>query len=225
MTKLFISFICLFWCGLAIAQNKFDSLKFSFHIHPQFLLINGIKADVEYKLFPNLHIYAGGQHYSGLTNRNGNKSVTDVSATTTYDQTKRANDEINGSGFNIGAKYYFINTSREHFFAGSEFSYNQYNFKLNDYGYFPYQDDGLTFYEFRLGQYAAQGNQSTGSFYLGVTGNEGRFVVNLWVGASYIYTNTDSKLKELREFNKLYWDYAYKGIAPLLGFKVGFLLF
>lgn len=223
MGKKLTSLLLFFICGTAFSQTKFDSLKFSINIHPQFLLISGIKADIEYKLLKNFHVFGGGQFYTGLTNRNGDKTIKADNGTTS-DQTKRANDEIAGNGFHLGGKYYFVHTTKEHFYVGAEYSYVKYNFKINDYGYFPYQDDGLTFYEYRLGKYDIDGSQSTSSLYFGATGNEGRFIVNAWFGVSLVNAKTDNKLKEFRNFDKLYWDFAYNGLSPLIGFKIGFLI-
>lgn len=219
--KLIITF-CLIQFSVLAQRN--DSLGFSINIVPQYAFINGIKADVEYKLMEDIHIYGGGQYYTGLVNSDGNESVS-KSGSSTADQSKRSNDKINGSGYHFGAKYYFLHSGIEAYYLGAEATYNTYDFKLNDYSYFPYMDDGLQFYEYRLGEINAKSTQMAYSLNAGMTQNYGRFILNVWAGLAFTQATTSDNFHTYRKNDTYYWGYAFNGLSPNIGLKVGLLLF
>lgn len=225
MKKSFVCFIVLLFClNFLSANQQFDSSLFSINIHPQFLFLNGIKSDLEYKFKSNFNVFGGFQYYTGKTNISGEKSKKNTNGSTA-DQTKRANDQIEGLGFNIGAKYYISdNNNFNKFYLGVEISQTEYTYQLNDYDYFAYVDDGLTFYEYKLGEIEAKSKQVISSFFVGQTLEKGRFLVNGWIGISYINSTSSQNLNTLRNYNEYLWDYNYKGFSPLLGFKIGYSL-
>lgn len=214
--------IC-FWQFGAMAQSN-DSLRLSFNFVPQYAFINGLKADVEYKLMTEVHVYLGGQYYTGLVNSNGSESVS-KSAVSSADQSQRANDKIEGGGYHMGIKYYFTESGLENYYIGAEYSYTAYDFKFNDYSYFPYIDDGLQFYEYRLGEIAAKSSQSTYGVSLGVMQQYKRFVFNAWAGINFTQANTSDNFHNYRKYNTYFWGYAYQGWGTNIGLKVGVLLF
>jgi hypothetical protein len=224
MMKKYLAIVAFLIIHSVCAQNSFDSSKLSFNIQPLYLTINGLKADFEYSLNSKIHIFVGGQYYTGLVNQGGGKSK-ENSIGSTADQSKRNNDEINGKGFNVGVKYYFETETDNHLFIGGELQYNRFDFALNDYGYFSFIDDGITFYEYRIGKFDANCTQATGSLYLGQTFTVGKFTLNGWIGSSYTNTEASTNLNNLRNYDKLFWDYSFKGFSPLLGFKLGYFLF
>lgn len=221
--KKYLAIVSFLIINSVCAQNSLDSSKMSFNIQPLYLAINGLKADFEFSLNSKIHIYVGGQYFTGLINQGGGKSK-DISKGSTADQSKRSNDEINGKGFNVGAKYYFQTQSDNNLFIGGELQYNKFDFVLNDYGYFSFLDDGVTFYEYRIGKFDANCIQTTGSLYLGQTFTKGKFVFNGWIGGSYTKAESSNNLNNLRNYNKLFWDYSFNGFSPILGFKLGYFI-
>ena len=221
--KKYLAIVSFLIINSVCAQNSLDSSKLSFNIQPLYLAINGLKVDFEYSLNSKMHIFAGGQYYTGLVNQGGGKSK-ENSIGSTADQGKRSNDEINGKGFNVGAKYYFKTQTDNNLFIGGELQYNKFDFVLNDYGYFPFIDDGITFYEYRIGKFDANCVQTIGSLYLGQTFTKGKFVFNGWIGGSYTKAVASNNLNNLRNYNKLFWDYSLNGFSPLLGFKLGYFI-
>ncbi len=221
--KKYLAIVSFLIINSVCAQNSLDSSKLSINIQPLYLAINGLKVDFEYSLNSKMHIFAGGQYYTGLVNQGGGKSK-ENSIGSTADQGKRSNDEINGKGFNVGTKYYFKTQTDNNLFIGGELQYNKFDFVLNDYGYFPFIDDGITFYEYRMGKFDANCVQTTGSLYLGQTFTKGKFVFNGWIGSSYTKAVASNNLNNLRNYNKLFWDYSLNGFSPLLGFKLGYFI-
>ncbi len=209
---------------LSLFGQTNDSLSFSINVVPQYLFINGIKADIEYKLTNEIHLYGGGQFYTGLVNSSGSESVS-KSSSSSADQSKRSNDKINGNGYHVGAKYYFKHSEFEDFYVGCEASYNSYDFKLNDYSYFPYMDDGLQFYEYRLGEIGAKSSQMSYSANVGITQKYGRFLFNVWAGVAYTQATTSDNFHTYRKNDTYYWSYAFSGWSPNAGIKVGMILF
>lgn len=217
-----LSLICLM--KISLLAQKIVSFSMSINIVPQYVFINGIKGDVEFNISNDIHLYGGGQFYTGLVNSSGNESVS-KSSTSTADQSKRSNDKINGNGYHVGAKYYFIHSEFEDFYIGCEASYNSYDFKLNDYSYFPYIDDGLQFYEYRLGEIIAKSSQMAYSSSVGITQKYGRFVFNAWAGVAFTQATTSDNFHTYRKSDTYYWGYAYNGWSPNAGIKVGMILF
>ena len=209
---------------ISVLAQKNDSLSFSINVVPQYVFINGIKADIEFKVTDNIHIYGGGQYYTGLVNSDGSQSVS-KSTSNTVDQSKRSNDKINGNGYHLGTKYYFSHNQLEDYYIGVEAIYNTYDFKLNDYSYFPYVDDGLQFYEYRLGEINAKSTQMTYCVNAGMTKGYGRFLVNVWAGLAYTQASTSENFHTFRKSDIYYWGYAFDGWSPNVGLKVGLLLF
>jgi hypothetical protein len=209
---------------VSVWAQRNDSFSLSINIVPQYVFINGIKADIECKITDDIHLYGGGQFYTGLVNSDGSESVS-KSGMSTADQSKRSNDNINGNGYHFGAKYYFTRSGIESYYIGAEATYNTYDFKLNDYSYFPYIDDGLQFYEYRLGEINAKSTQMACSVNAGMTQNYGRFVFNVWAGLAFTQAKTSDNFHTFRKNDTFFWGYAFDGWSPNVGLKAGFLLF
>jgi hypothetical protein len=212
-------------CFLNLYSQKSDSLRLSINIVPQYLIINGIRSDFEYKLNQKTNVFAGMQYYDGTANQNGAESADIPKSNTTADLSKRNNDKVNGLGWNAGAKYYFQQSPTENYYIGVEAIYNNYNFKLKDYDYFPYVDDGLTFYEYRLGDIDANVSQMAYNVTSGITVTKKRLVLNAWLGVGYTQRKTSESFTKYRKYDGNAWNYAYQYWTPQCGFKIGFLLF
>lgn len=222
MKNKFLTLFCII--QISVMAQKKDSLFLSINVVPQYVFINGIKADIEYKVSDDIHIYGGGQYYAGLVNSDGSQSVS-KSTSSTVDQSKRTNDNIIGNGYHFGAKYYFLHNELKDYYVGIEATYNTYDFKLNDYSYFPYTDDGLQFYEYRLGEISAKSSQMTYSTSVGITQKYRRVLLNFWAGLAYIQASTSENFHLYRKYDTFYWSYAFSGWSPNVGLKVGCLLF
>jgi hypothetical protein len=202
--------------------QKNDSLGLSFNIIPQYLIISGIRGDLEYKLTNKINVFVGMQYYSGTINTAGSETK-DLNAT--IDQSKRANDKLKGNGWNTGIKYYYSKDNNYNYYIGADLTYNKFNIIIKDYDYFPFVDDGLTFYEYRLGDIETDSKQFGYNVNVGATSSFKRFVINGWIGVGYTETQLSKNFNKYRKFNSYYGQYAYQGFAPYLGFKIGYFLF
>lgn len=221
--KIFFIVFCSF--TLVSSAQKNDSLKLSINITPQYLFIAGIRADLEYKLTNKINVFAGMQYYTGTINTSGNESR-DINATSSnVDQSKRANDNLEGNGWNTGIKYYFLEDQEYNYYLGADLTYNKFNITIKEYDYFPYVEDGLTFYEYRLGNIETDSKQFGYYITAGATTTIKRFVANGWIGFGYTETALSKDFNKFRKYNSFFGQYAYQGYAPYLGFKIGYLLF
>jgi len=208
----------------SVAQNN-DSLGLSINIIPQYLFISGIRADLEYKLTNKINVFAGMQYYTGTINTSGNETTDANTTSSNIDQSKRANDKLEGNGWNTGIKYYFLEDNEYNYYLGADLTYNKFNITIKEYDYFPYIDDGLTFYEYRLGDIETDSKQFGYHVCAGATKTIKRLVVNGWFGIGYTETQLSKDFNKYRKYNSFSGQYAYQGFAPYLGFKLGFLLF
>lgn len=209
---------------ISSAQNN-DSLKLSINIVPQYLIISGIRADLEYKLTSKISAFGGIQYYSGTINTSGNETRSGNAMSSNVDQNKRANDKLEGSGWNTGIKYYFLKEKDYNYYIGADLTYNKFKITIKEFGYFPYVNDGLTFYEYRLGNIETDSKQVGYNICVGATTTFKKFVANGWVGLGYTDTQLSQDFNKYRKYNSYLGQYAYQGLAPYLGFKIGFLLF
>jgi hypothetical protein len=209
---------------ISTAQNN-DSRRLSINIVPQYLIIAGIRTDVEYMLTDKVNIFAGMQYYSGTINTSGIETREANATSSNVDQSKRANDKLEGNGWNAGIKYYFLKEQAYNYYLGADFIHNKFDISIKEYGYFPYVDDGLTFYEYRLGNIETDSKQYGYNVSAGLTTTHKKFVVNGWVGFGYTETQLSKDFNKFRKYNSYSGQYAYQGFAPYLGFKIGYLLF
>lgn len=210
---------------LIASAQKNDSLSFSINIVPQYLIIGGIRADLEFKLTDKISAFGGIQYYSGTVNTSGSETRTVNATSSNVDQSKRANDKLEGNGWNAGMKYYFKKDKDYNYYLGADFTYNKFDLTIKEYDYFPYVQDGLTFYEYRLGDIYTDSKQVGYHLSAGATTTYKRFVANGWIGIGYVETQLSKDFNKYRKYNTFSGQYAYQGLMPYFGLKLGFLLF
>lgn len=231
MKRLSLFVISLILCFNAMAQKADSSYSFSIRMSPQYLLINGFRADIEKTFKHTLGIYVAYQYYNGLTNKSGgrNKPLPNI------DQSNddiRNNDELDGYGMNAGARVYLNHISRMVdneeeliFFAGADVVYQKINVKFADYDYYPFYQNGLEYYSYDIFEKHETIEQKGINSYLGFQKREGRYHVDFLFGLAYRDATIPPGLEKFRKYNRHSWDYGYSQFGAYCLMSFGVFLF
>ncbi|MDP1726031.1 MAG: hypothetical protein Q8M15_04555 [Bacteroidota bacterium] len=230
--KLFSLFVCsLLLCLNARAQKADSNYSFSIRICPQYLLINGFRADFEKSFKHTLGVYIAGQYYSGLTNKSGGRN----SRLPNIDQSNddmRNNDQLDGYGLNAGARVYLNRLSRlvDHdeeliFFTGADVMYQKINVQFNDYDYYPFYQNGLQYYSYDIFEKHETIEQKGINSFLGFQKREGRYHFEVLLGMAYRDATIPPDLEKFRNYKRHSWDYGYSQFGAYCLMSFGMFLF
>ncbi|MDR3219872.1 MAG: hypothetical protein LBU22_13025 [Dysgonamonadaceae bacterium] len=124
--------------------------------------------------------------------------------------------KLQGIGVGGSYKYYFSPL----FFINPGVSYTFYKVKYSDTDFYPYQEDGLTYYSFERRQLSQIFNKFNLSFYIGGrTPFKRSFFVEYFVGAGQSFSSYKSGKKT---FDDTMFGFGYTGLYLTTGVKLGF---
>ena len=228
--KLFIISLLCFLCSLAClhAQTTDDkTAQYAISFEPNHLLNGGLRLNLETKIrsndwlelnmtgyyLPHRDIqssyYYGYYDYYGWGNRNA------------YSISNADFETISGlSGLGVGATYKHYFPRR--FLIHTALSYYRYNVEYSGSDYYPYTEDGLTFYDYRWGSDHQTFQKLALHFAVGVRSTlERTLFAEPYAGMGFAYSFYD---ENKCNFNKTMFGYGYRGFYLTAGVKLGFNL-
>jgi len=121
-----------------------------------------------------------------------------------------------GLGIGITYKSFFHRNLRVY----PAFSYNWYNVEYAGYDYYSYNEDGLTFYDYKWADTKQSFHKLAAHVSLGVRSSlERSFFVEPYFGMGYAYSFYD---KNKRHYNETMFGFGHRGLFLTAGIKLGF---
>ncbi|MFN4083323.1 MAG: hypothetical protein ACK4K9_06790 [Bacteroidia bacterium] len=230
-TKAFIYFIFLFYLNsLVIAQNETKPYNAGLFFYPQFLLQNGIKAEVTSTGITGLGLITSFTLYNGITNTNGQYNVNQLTSTVLLNNPLRNKDKFKGFGFSIGSTIILGTNYQEETYLrhsiGFELGNTDLIFNYYEFDYTNVIRDGLNYVEYDLFKHKGKINQTGLSlFYLLDTRYE-NLLINTKIGIGYKYASISNNLKKHRNYSNLdnLINFGYTGLFPVLQVSLGYML-
>lgn len=191
-----------------IPENR--KANYTITVQPLYLFNGGLGLDIEKKIKHNKWIqlsisgYYLGERDSGYSWGTSNSDGDDFTAL---------------KGFGVGAGYKsFFNNSLFYYKAGMSYTY--YNVSYLGGEFYPFEENGLTFWEFEYKTQKEQYNKLNGNICLGLQTApvKGRFVLDFYAGVAYSYSFYGDKNAPFTE--KVY-EFGYRGFQPIGGIKLG----
>ena len=219
---LILLFLCyLFPSGRMQAQPEEERMpQYAISLEPMHLLNGGLGLNLEKKIRPDHWVEL---NLEGYYLPHGEEiHVEDFLFWSWYEggyTTLNTNfDRISGlSGLGIGTthKYYFF----QRYMVNTAFSYNWYNVEYAAYNFYPYMEDGLTFYDYKW----ANTHQAFHKLRLHVAiGVRSKFkhaiFMETYLGLGYAYSFYN---QDKRAFNDTMFGYGYRGFYSTVGIKLG----
>ena len=214
---------CLFSSSRLQAQTTEEkSAQSAISIEPHYLMNGGLGLNLETKICPNhwIELNLTGFHLS-----HSDRKFSDYYFWSWYGGGHAIPnsdfDYISGlSGLGIGAtyKYYFFRNFR----VNTALSYNWYNVGYEGYEFYPYTEDGLTFYDYKWANIHQPFHKLRLHVALGVRSTFERvFFAEPYVGIGYTYSFYD---ENKRAYDETVFGYGHRGLYVLAGIKLGFNL-
>ncbi len=230
MKKLIYSFLLSLIAISATAQD--DSTisvtpKFSFGFSPLAMLLGKARFDFETGFKQNRNpillsvspiIYSGSTAMYRDTRSNGPDN----------ERIYNSNDEVSGTGVELQLKITKVVDPRELFmvFAGVGMGYHNINLKFQDYTWNQYQEEGLTYYQYTLGDQSEKIQRFDIFANLGLRTYINRFFYfEASAGFSSQNPTITSSLYQTRRHDNGAIDYGYSGINVRGNIAIGFSLF
>lgn len=142
----------------------------------------------------------------------------------------RAGDEAHGQALDLGGRYYLKTQPGDGdglagVYVGLKAEYQRLRplYRIEMWGEDP-GPDGLSYYTYRPRSFTETINRAGGGVQLGYQARlvHPRLRIDVWVSASYLRSR--SSAGEATRYNSGRFDYAYSGLAPLLGLSVGYVV-
>jgi len=208
MKKNLLMFLCLFACCLVNAQRK-NTVA----LQPLYVFNGGLRLDVERQLASPSHWLQLSISGYYLPNQDD-----------FYESWITSNSDfeefnlLKGIGAGLAYKYFFYSNL---LYSMPAISYNYYEVGYNGYGYFPYMEDGLTKYEYRLKDSNQYFNKLNGSLSAGFqTPLTRAFFFDCYLGIGYSYS---SYKKDRIVFNKdNIFGFERRGLTVTTVIRLGF---
>lgn len=216
INKLIIALILLLsFASTTNAQDKkTDSIAkkmgISLTVQPFFFAVAAGKLDLE--LQPLNHKFAyivTGEFYDG-----------EVQDGELFDFKDNAWDKISGFGIGLMQKYKFKEKRSSPYVAYGA-TYRNQKIAIETEGFYPYQENGLTYYDYGPIEKSLKINSLLIGGTMGYQKISGSFVFDIYAGLGYKTPLGKNNLEGYREYDKDITVYAYKGFGMLLGFKIG----
>lgn len=214
---------CLFPSGRLQAQTTEEkTAQYAISFEPNHLLNGGLRLNLEKKIRANDWMELNMTGYY-LPNRSI-QSNHDYSWWWNGDDYSTSNADfgyISGlSGLGIGGtyKHYFFFP----FSINTALSYNWYNVEYMGYDFYPYTEDGLTFYDSKWANVHQPFHKLAMHVALGIRSSVERpFFVECYAGLGGAYSFYD---ENKRNYNQTMFGYGYRGFYLTMGVKLGFNL-
>lgn len=188
--------------------------KYTISVHPSYLFSNGLRFDFEKQLgSPNkwLQVTATGYYASDYDSDDGYDDGW-INFNTSFDTPIQA---LKGAGLGVAYKEFFTKKKTLYYSAG--LYYTHYDVKIKEYGYYPFTENGLTFYEGLTKNIDIDYDKINANIVVGVQTSpaQGLFC-DFFVGAGYAYSFYNKPY-----LNKNQFEYGYRGLQIVGGFRMG----
>jgi hypothetical protein len=130
-------------------------------------------------------------------------------------------DKIRGAGIGISQKYKFRD-KRSSPYVAYGLTYRYQEITIDTEGFYPYQEDGLSYYGFGPGKKNLIISSGLANAVLGYQKVAGDFLIDVYFGLGYKAQLNDTDFGGLRNYKRYQYSPAYKGPAMQVGFKIGF---
>jgi hypothetical protein len=194
--------------------------RYAVSVEPFYLFNGGLRLNVEKRLTPKewLELNITGYHLPHSDIREDNFlwwSYEEGGHVTSNSDFTRFSG-LNGFGIGGTYKYYFHSTC----FVSTNASYSYYDVEYPDWDYYPYKEDGLTFYEYELNSKHQNFNKLSGNVCIGVRSFfRHTFVLEFYGGVGYAYSFYNENKKS---YDETVFGFGRRGFHPVFGMKVGF---
>lgn len=189
--------------------------RYTFSAQPLYLFSGGMRLDMEKRLSSPAHWLQIGisglilpktdDHYSSWENLylDGDEEV----------------QRMSGVGLEVGYKYLFPRNPC--FYASGSLTYNYFNIDYMANEYLRFQEDGLTYYEYKRHEVSQHINRVGVNLCLGVmTKPSTRVLVDGFIGIGYRHGIPQHSGRE--DFNSHIFSLGYRGVTFTTGMRIGF---
>jgi len=220
-----VTLVSLNLCAQEIEPAR-QQPKFSFGFAPLSLLFNKTRFELETgvgKKSPVM-ISVSPIFYSGTTQMYSNtRHIKPDNSEADY-----SSDLVSGMGGEMGIKFMKVLDPfhLSMIYYGFGVGYHKINLSYQDYDFQPYQEDGLTYYNYQLGD-VREDIQRTNVFGLlgGRTYAGNRIYFDLSIGLGYQKSNIKSSAFQPRDHESSIFGFGYTGFCYKAVLSVGFSLF
>lgn len=211
--------------GVAQEKSTNDNdipYNWAFTVHPLHIFSSGLRIDVERKLHkPNHWLVVG---LSGTYLPHDGDDYNNYSTwSNLYLDSDQDVTKLIGAGIDIAYKYFFPMDVKLLYISGS-INYNY--FKANYYAgeFFPYEENGLTYYERDYREVCQQIDRIGSNLLLGVQLKPSvRFHIDGFAGIGFRYGIPRNK--DRYDFDSHIFSLGYRGITFTTGMRIGFRAF
>jgi hypothetical protein len=211
--NLFILLSCLFLFSGFIRVNA----QYALSVEPSYLANGGLRLNVAKRLTPKEWIELNITGYR-IPRYEINDSYYwgNVGNWITSNSDFNEFTELSGGGLGGTYKYYFHRL----FFAAASTSYTYYDVEYNSWDFHAYTEEGLTFYDHEIQNISQPFHKLTGNLSIGFRPPFRRaFFMEFNGGLGYAYSFYN---KDKRPFNESPFGFGYRGVYPMMSFKIGF---
>lgn len=217
--KIFLISIILSLCYHFSSAQETKSENLIAFINPQYLLINGIRFDIEFRKPESNKWWVISPYYYSDGSSN---SI--LSSNWNPDLELNEYENMYGAGLGVARKMFLKSSPTANgVYAMVRFTYNYFNIKGDNLAYVQTTDsDGLQYYQIQDLEYTININSYQGSVILGKQFNPfSKFYFDLYMGLGLKYSTHESPEKVATTFNRGMIDYGYSGTQFIGGFRFG----
>lgn len=213
--------LCSIFTVTVKGQKKDSSdLKLIVSITPQYIFINSLKLDFEFKYRDGKdRILINPMFTSGAMENNGTRKILEGSNEETNAGLPR--DRIKGFGLEFQYKYNFLTERNKNTYFIAGMDYRQSTVTFSEYGWNAIEQDGFSYLEYGIGQHKGSIQRLGYTAALGIQQIQGFFVVDVYAGLGYKNVKSDPEITSYRNFDSKLWGYSRRGFYPLIGIKFG----
>ncbi|MDD2437251.1 MAG: hypothetical protein PHG27_03165 [Massilibacteroides sp.] len=122
---------------------------------------------------------------------------------------------LKGAGVDLTYKHFFLPRM---VYVGGDLSYGYYQTKVEDFILRPFEENGLTLYEYTYGKTTKDFNRIASQVYVGISSSIQKMIfVDAYLGVGYTHGFYKD---DTPRFDSLF-GFGYKGVYPVLGLRVG----
>lgn len=208
--------------NLALQNGNDSNQSLLVSFVPQTMMVNGFRLDIERRLVKNHWLILAPVFYTTLRN---NYHVYDQDLN---NQEDLENFHISGFGAMIWHKIYFNkNLSCNGMYISYGLKYNSLSIDYQKYTWTKYMENGLEYWGWRLKDI----NEDIGNFGFNFVAGSQNFIygniffLDVYAGLGYQFATVKLEGTDQSSFSDALWDYGFQGPHPIIGFRIGAVIY